>query len=238
MLFGSECVEKCPENTLNLMNLQCISKKSCEQENSEYWKDYKFVPSNGRCRLMKYYDSIEIDVDEEVIETRISFDQKTYLGCQVVQGFVDIQFPSKSSREDASINVTVLSLREIEEIHDYLKGTNSPTVKNLVFLPKLKMIRGVNLESGENSLVFDSNTTLESLRKTSQNYTFIGETFCASDCNNSNFTIKITPKTYGFLVKVRDEEFKNDNIRFTYSVMISTEYHTNEICKSLPSHTQ
>ena len=231
MLFGSECVEACPENTLNLMNSECISKESCEQENSEFWKDFKFVSSNGSCRLIKYCDSIKINVDEEVIETEISLKRRTF-GCQVVRGFVDIQFPNKSGCKDASINAAFKALREIEEIYDYLKVTNSPTLRNLEFLPKLKMIRGVNLESGLNSFVIDSNTALGPLSVTSKNYTFNCETFCVSNLNNSNMALKITPKTYGFVVEILNKELYS-NISYKSMLMESIAYHREEICGSL-----
>ena len=229
MLFGSECVETCPEKTLNLMNSECISSESCEQENSEYWKKLRFVPSNGNCRLMKYCHNIK--VDEDFTKTKIFLEQEDSIPCQVVQGYVDIQFPSESNCEGA-INAAVLFLSEIEEIRDYLKVTNSPTVRHLGFLPKLRMIRGDILESGVNSLIFGSH------KETSQNYTFKAEEFCTAYCNSSNLTVEITAKTYGCVVKVPNDELKNDDISFKYFVMASTEFQKHEICEPLPSFPQ
>ena len=174
------------------MNIQCISRESCEQKNSDYWKDLKFVPSNGSCRLVKYCDSIEIN-EQTDISKRNNAEE-----CRVVTGSVTIRFAKNfcyiSSR-------AFRILRGIEEIYGYLNVTDFPPETKMVeILPKLKIVQGVNLELGVNSLVFDSNTGLGSHRVTSPNNTISHE-------YNENIKLEITPKTYGFAVKILNEEF-------------------------------
>ena len=232
MLLGSECVETCPENTLNFLNRECISDESCEQENLEYWKDFKFVTSNGSCKLVKYCNSIEMNMESTFFELSHS------RGCQVIQGFVAVQFPSKLCGSFHKMFNVIETLKKIEEIRDYLKITNSPTIKHLGFLPNLRMIKGVNLESGVNSLVFDSDTELGSVRVALQNYTFNNKVFCADSCDNGNLTLEITPKTFGFVVKILNEEFKNfliDNISITSFLTDLGEYNIQTICGSVPN---
>ena len=210
------------------MNRQCISRDSCEQENSKYWDKLKFVPSSGICKLVKYCDSIEINEKSSYSELHKA------KGCQVVQGFVDIQISSKSCDNFPDLNRTFTFFNEIEEIRDYLKVRDPPrTIKNFDFLPRLKMVRGENLESGNFSLIFESKPIGVAL--TSKNYTVSNETFCALNCDKGNLTLEITPKTYGFVVKLLSEELKNvpDNIvKLTSVVLDSNEYYGRQLCKS------
>ena len=139
------------------------------------------------------------------------------------------------------MSVAIRILSKIEEIRDYLKVTNSPAVKSLEFLPKLKMIRGINLESGVNSLVFGNKTELGPLRVTFQNYTIKNEIFCTNNCDNGNLTIEITPKTYGFVVKILDEEFKNlqdGKATFVSFISNSDEHYGLKICESSSTFPQ
>ena len=231
MLLGSECVKTCPLNTFNFVDRQCISRDSCAQENSENLIDFKFVPLNGSCKLIRYCDSIQI---YDGIDT-LAFEKAGK--CQVVQGFVDIQFSSKSCENFSDLPGAIEFLSEIEEIRDYLKVTNSPTTKILGILPKLKTIRGENLESGEHSIVFKPRTGKKYLYKTLLNYTVSNEEFCTNNCDSSNnMTLEITPRTYGFVVKIMNEELKNfldDKINFTSFVLNSDEYRIREICEPL-----
>ena len=224
----SKCVETCPNNTLNLMNRECISSKSCEQENSKYWKDFKFVPSNGSCKFVKYCDSIELYEKIDVSSlNRIK-------GCQVVKGFVDIRFSFDNCYEYSDLLIAIVSFNEIKEIQGYLRISNDlQTNTNFGFLPNLKMLGGIYLESGMNSLVFDSNTGRGSHRFTSHNYTVSNEVLCTNNCDNSILILEITPKTYGFVVKILNEGFKNvlnDNVKLTSFVLNSNEYYGQEIC--------
>ena len=230
MLSESGCVDTCSNNTLNLIDLQCISKKSCEQENLENWKNLKLVPSNGSCKLIRYCESIEIF---DGIDT-LAFEKAGR--CQVVQGFVDIQFSSKSCENFLDLPGAIEFLSEIEEIRDYLKVTNSPTNRILGILPKLKIIRGDKLESGEYSVVFKPKTGDKHLYKTLLNYTVSNEIFCTNNCGSNNLELEITPKTFGFVVKILNEELKNvlnDNVMLKSVVLDSEEYHRREICESV-----
>ena len=230
MLFGSECVETCPKNSLNLMNRQCISTESCEKENSEYWKGFKFISSNGSCKLIRYCDSIEINENSD------SSALSLLRGCQVIQGFVDIRFSRNLCNNMLLFDAAIQILSEIEEIRDYLKIANSSRIKNLGFLPKLKMINGVKLESGTNSLVLESKIELESLLVTSQNYTINSEPFCRENCvsKSGKLTLEITAKTYGFLAKIMNEDLKNildDNMRLVFNLREQDFYHQFQICE-------
>ena len=230
MLFGSECIETCPNNTLNLVNLQCIPSESCEQENLKFWEDAKLEPSNGTCELVKYCDSIVIN--EELILDESLRD----LGCQVVEGFVDFRFSFKHCFEKSDLSYRNFAfLSKIEVIRDYVRITNiPPNIRKLGILPKLKMVGGINLESGVNSLVFDFNTGLGSLQVTSQNNTVSNDAFCINNCDSGYLTHEITPKTFGFVVKMLSEELKNDlndNVRLTSSVSYSADYYHREICE-------
>ena len=230
MLFGSECVKTCPENSLNLMNRQCISTESCEKENSEYWKGFKFISSNGNCKLIRYCDSIETNEKSDIAVLSL------LRGCQVIQGFVDIQFSRNLCNNNGIFEATIKILNEIEEIRDYLKITNSSRIKNLGFLPKLKMINGVKLESGTNSLVLDSNIELESLLVTSQDYTISSEAFCRENCvsKSGKLAFEITANTYGFVAKIMNEDLKNilgDNMSLEFHLRDHDYYHKLEICE-------
>ena len=230
MLSESGCVKICSNNTLNLMNRQCISKKSCEQENSEIWKNFKFVPSNGICKLIKYCDSIEI-FDE--IDT-LAFEKAGR--CQVVQGFVEITLSSSSCENYADLPRAIEFLSEIEEIRDYLEVVNSPTPKILGILPKLKIVRGDKLESGEYSVVFKLRTIAKYIQKSLPNYTVSNEIFCTKNCGSNNLKLEITPKTFGFVVKILNKGLKNilnNNVKLTSVVLDAEEYHRREICESV-----
>ena len=237
MLLASKCVDICPENTLNLMNRQCISKDSCEKENSIQKEKLNIVSSNGTCKQIRHCESIKIN-------EKSGFSQLSgFQGCQVVQGYVDIQFSRSVCKDSHGIRLAIKILSEIEEIRDYLKITNSPSIKNLEFLPKLKMIRGVTLESGVNSIVLDSNKQLKSLKDTSRNYRFYREAFCKENCvsKSNNLALDVTATTYGLLVKITNKRVKNLMDQYadrTLYVKKQDAFHFEHICFSEKTYSR
>ena len=199
------------------MNVQCISKESCEQENSKYWKKLKFLPVNGSCRLIKYCDSIKISKKKDISE---------YLKaeCQVVQGFVDFQFKSEYCDDKSELPTAMRFLNEIEEIRDYLRLANFPRkTKHVRMMPKLKVFTDFNTKHRINIKVFQKANCSD------------------NNCYFSNLTLGITPKTYGFAVKILNEEFKNllkENVTLTSYLLTTDEYYGRGICKISSVPTQ
>ena len=218
------------------MNRQCISRESCEQENSKHWEDSKFVPSNGSCHLRKYCDSIKINEKSD-------FSQLSgFRECQVVTKFVEIEFSRNFCKDLPKMTAAIAVLSEIIEIHGHLKITNLPLgIKNLQFMTKLKMVEGYNLKSGINSLNFDPKEGWVYYKTESPNNTFSNEAFCTNNCDNKTLELEITPKTNGFVVKILNNDLKkflDDNVKLTSFVLNSNEYYGREICGSVPMPTQ
>ena len=228
ILSSLGCVDACPKNTLNLMNRQCISRKSCDHENSKYWDKFKFVPSNGICKLVKYCDSIEINENSSYSELHKA------KGCQVVQGFVNTQISSESCDNLPELSRAFSFFNKIEEIRDYLKISNAPRpIKNFDFLPRLKMIRGENLESGKFSLIIEAEPFGFGLGL--KNFTVSDVKSCMDDCDKGNLTLEIKTKTYGFVVKILNEEFENvpdDVVKFTSTVYNTNQFYGRQLCES------
>ena len=236
MLIDSYCYEKCRHNTLNLMNRECVTRDSCERENAKYWNKFKFLPWDGSCKLVKYCDSIKINEKSDI------YNFNKIKQCQIVQGSVEIQFSFEYCDNFPDLLVAISILSEIIEIRNNFKVTNSPpTIKNLGFFTNLKAVGGVILDSGVNSLVFDSKTGLGSRLVTPPNNSVSNETFCTYNCDNGTLTIEITPKTYAFVVKILDKVLTNvldDNVKLTSFVISSDEYYGRQICQFLPALPQ
>ena len=213
------------------MNRQCISRESCEQENSKYWKDLKFVPTNESCKLIKYCGSIEINEKSDYSEL------SDLRGCQIIQGYVEVEFSHDFCKNLPKMKAAIAVLSEIIEIHDYLKVTNFPLgIKNLGFFTKLKKYQGFNLESGINSLDYDPIEGWLYYDTISPNNSYGKEAFCTNNCDNRSLRLEIAPKTNGFGVKILNNDWKNfldDNVKLTSFVLNSDEYYIREVCGSV-----
>lgn len=86
---------------------------------------------------------------------------ETLKGCQVVDGFLDIQM-----KTTLGVNIEKVlkeSLSEIVEIEDYLKISRSFPIVTLKFLKNLNLIKGTQLENNKYSIVIWDNENLENL---------------------------------------------------------------------------
>jgi Receptor L domain len=244
-----------PNQFQQFRNKFCVSREDCDNENLiDTDESNIFIPFDGTCRHKCPFRSELLSLNE-MNSSYTCVDYKNHKpcgsikitnygdigllkrlkSCRVVKGFVEIQLTKPlelmCDQDEAFTNELSKTLANIEEIHEYLKITETPFIEDLAIFSNLKRIRGTRLFNNTYSLVLTKNAQLESIWIQNQDVTVDrGETIYELNrrlrtLSQSNvIKIEITPKPYAAQFTWELPVFVNQSELNNYIYYLYTEH--------------